>query len=304
MHQRHISQFVIGFLMVAIMALAGCQPVAPTVQPAVAQPTPEAKPTALLQSIAAPSATPQPSATTQAARAEPVLSVGGKALTMQDLQALEQISTEVEGSQYKGIRVLDVLGAGDMTADVILLAASDGYSAGVEVATLTDQCLLAYNDKGGVDAVLPGLGRGQWVREVVEISVGAAKKEAPSAMNAGEIIDSAGQTLKLDKLPQRIVVVGRGPYMSLHLLYMFPEACERLVGMEKKGSSVSDFLPLVDPEFGNKQIIEQNPGPEQVAALKPDLVIMKGNMVDKLGQSLAQVGIPTLYVCWRRPSST
>lgn len=125
----------------------------------------------------------------------------------------------------------------------------------------------------------------------------------PTATSAViRVTDVAGQTLEFTQLPQRIVIVGRGPYMALHLLYMFPEGRQRLIGMEQKGKSTSDFLPLIDPDYSNKTVLATNPGPEQIAALKPDLVIMKNPMVDAMGTSLNKVGIPALYVGLETPT--
>jgi iron complex transport system substrate-binding protein len=115
-----------------------------------------------------------------------------------------------------------------------------------------------------------------------------------------KVTDAAGRTVELSKIPQRIVVVGRGPYMALHLVYMFAEGRERLVGMEKKGTSTSDFLPLVDKDFANKKVLE-SPGPEQVAALQPDLVLIKNPVIEQMGTALTQVHIPVVYLGLETP---
>jgi iron complex transport system substrate-binding protein len=124
---------------------------------------------------------------------------------------------------------------------------------------------------------------------------------SPQDTKPVRIIDATGRSVELARIPQRLVVVGIGPYMALHLLYAFPEGRQRLVGMEMKGTSTSDFLPLVDPSFRNKSVLNSNPNAEQIARLKPDLVIMRGEAVEKLGESLAQVGIPTLYLALETP---
>ncbi len=129
-----------------------------------------------------------------------------------------------------------------------------------------------------------------------------APTTAPTAVAAAPIrvTDAAGRTVTLTKIPQRIVVVGRGPYMALHLLYMFPEGRERLVGMEKKGTSTSDFLPLIDKTYGAKTVLE-SPGPEQIAALHPDLVIIKNPVIEQMGTALSQVNIPVVYLGLETP---
>mgnify|MGYP005854177357 CR=1 FL=1 len=102
-----------------------------------------------------------------------------------------------------------------------------------------------------------------------------------------EIRDAAGKTVQLDKLPERLVVVGRGPQYILHLLYMFPEGPGRLVGMEKRGRTASDFLSALSPDIESKPTLLPNPGPESIAGLHPDLVLMKGAEFSPLGEALA-----------------
>ena len=290
---------IVSFVLSFVLVMVGCAP-----QPAA---TPVPKPTTAPMS--APTAVPQSEAT------KPTLTVMGKAFTLKDLQALEQVSAEVDGKKYSGVSLQAVLKAADVQVSDIALVGSDGYSANVSVKDITAQCLLAYNANGGVDAVLPGLKKGSWVRDTVEIREGkpsdssksGAKPTAEGASNqpAGgplKLTDAAGRTVDLPKLPQRIVVVGRGPHMTLHLLYMFPEGRERLVGTEKRGATASDFLPFVDPEFANKPTLDANPNAEQVAALEPDLVIMKGIVADALAGALAQADIPVLYVNLETPA--
>jgi len=115
------------------------------------------------------------------------------------------------------------------------------------------------------------------------------------------LTDATGRAIELAKIPQRLVVVGRGPFMVLHMLYTFTEGRQRLVGVENVGTTVSDFLPLVDSSFNSKPALFKNPGVEQIAALKPDLVIMKGTMIDSKGESLEKAGIATLYLALETP---
>lgn len=120
--------------------------------------------------------------------------------------------------------------------------------------------------------------------------------------NKLSVVDATGRTVELVRLPQRLVVAGRGPFMVLHLLYTFAEGRQRLVGVENRGgTSASDFIPLVDPAFESKTILYQNPNAEQIASLNPDLVIMKGVTTDWLSESLQKVGIPTLYLALETP---
>jgi iron complex transport system substrate-binding protein len=116
-----------------------------------------------------------------------------------------------------------------------------------------------------------------------------------------KLTDAAGRVVELREIPQRLVVVGRGPFMVLHLMYAFDEGRQRLVGVENVGTTASDFLPLLDPSFNSKASLFKNPGVEQIAALRPDLVIMKGTSVDTKGESLEKTGIKTLYLALETP---
>ena len=115
------------------------------------------------------------------------------------------------------------------------------------------------------------------------------------------ITDASGKEIRLPALPQRLAVVGRGPQYLLHLLYMFPEGPDRLVGMEQRGRTASDFLTALFPGIDAKLTLLPNPGPEAVAALHPDLVLMKGSGADPLAEALAKVGIPTAFLNLETP---
>ncbi|HUU37915.1 MAG TPA: ABC transporter substrate-binding protein [Candidatus Desulfaltia sp.] len=115
------------------------------------------------------------------------------------------------------------------------------------------------------------------------------------------IVDAAGRTVRLAKPPERILVIGRGPHIILHLLYMFPEGRERLAGSVKKGKWASNFLPLVDPGFENKKMLGDSPGPEEIAALEPDLVLTRNDVSDGLAAALDKIGIPLVHLGLETP---
>jgi len=241
---------------------------------------------------------------------EPViLTVLGESFTLATLQALEQAAVTVDGTDYAGVGLGAVLEAAGSDVSDVALVASDGYAANVTVADITDECLLAYAKGGALDAVMPGMSKSTWVRGVVEIRAGKpaapAEGTTPSEPAGADdaplggpvsLVDAAGRTVELESLPRRVVVVGRGPHMALHLLYMFPEGRDRLVGTESRSATASDFLPFVDPRFEQVPTLDAHPNVEQIATLAPDLVIMKGIAEDETADALAQIDIPVLYV--------
>ena len=127
-----------------------------------------------------------------------------------------------------------------------------------------------------------------------------AAAPAAKATSAVRVTDAAGRTVELARPPQRIVVVGHGPYMALDLLYMFPGVSRRLVGVEKKGAATSDFVSLVDPAFAEKTAL-QSPGPEQIAALHPDLVLTRSRGLDQTGAALDAIRVPVVYLGLETP---
>ena len=115
-----------------------------------------------------------------------------------------------------------------------------------------------------------------------------------------EVEDALGRILSLEPLPERIVVPGKASWMVGHPLYLFPEAAERVLAMEVRKGTVSDFLDAIVPGFTDLPHLDTNSGPEQIAPLQPDAAIVKSYLKD-LGDSLELIGIPVVYVNLETP---
>ena len=123
-----------------------------------------------------------------------------------------------------------------------------------------------------------------------------------SAESAGvAFIDASGNELNLQSPPERIVIAGRASQMILHAAYLFPEAVERIVGMEQRAQRKISMLPLVDPDFDGKTQLERDAAAEQIAPLQPEAVIMKTYMAERLGDPLNQLDIPVVYMDLETP---
>ncbi len=118
-----------------------------------------------------------------------------------------------------------------------------------------------------------------------------------------QITDALGRTITFDTLPQRIVIAGKATSLLLDSFYMFPEASSRLVGYELRMQNGDAFLKIVDPDLATKTVLENNSSTEQIAALAPDLVIMKTYMRESMGPTLEALGIKILYVDMETPDS-
>lgn len=117
------------------------------------------------------------------------------------------------------------------------------------------------------------------------------------------ITDSTGHTVTLAGLPERIVIAGRATIMVQDAIFLFEEANEKVIGIEDRNQSLYAFLPMIDPSLDSKGVLESKAGPEQIAALQPDLVILKNSMVEQLGTPLETINIPVLYLDLETPDA-
>jgi iron complex transport system substrate-binding protein len=115
------------------------------------------------------------------------------------------------------------------------------------------------------------------------------------------VTDALGRSVGIPSYPERIVVAGGASLMVADALYAFETAPERTIGITRINQARGNFLPSIDPDYGEKAVLERNVGPEQVAALGPDLVILKSFMRARLGDGLELLGIPVVYVDFETP---
>jgi iron complex transport system substrate-binding protein len=83
--------------------------------------------------------------------------------------------------------------------------------------------------------------------------------------------------------------------------YLFPEAAERIVGLGNAGQGTSNFISLIDPNYAQKATLASDAGAEQIAALHPDLVILKSYLAETVGAPIEAIGIPVIYVDFETP---
>jgi len=110
------------------------------------------------------------------------------------------------------------------------------------------------------------------------------------------ITDALGRTVTFDTLPQRIVVAGKASALILDAMYMFPEAVDRVISYGKTSQTGKSFLPVIDPKLAEKTGFDNNVGAEQIAPLKPDLVVLKDYLKDSMGAPLEALGIKVVYL--------
>ncbi len=114
------------------------------------------------------------------------------------------------------------------------------------------------------------------------------------------VTDALGRQVAFDHPPERIALAGRAVTLVTDAVYLFPAARDRVVVLGQPQGS-KDFLPLIEPAVKDKLQLQVEAGPEQVAAGRPDLVILKSYMADRLGNPLESLGIPVVYVDLETP---
>ncbi len=141
--------------------------------------------------------------------------------------------------------------------------------------------------------------------EPVEPTTEQSQVEQPTVIEPAEMVatqsdptlvfsDGTGREITLPALPERIVVAGKATPYVIDTIYLFPDAAQKLTALEVRGFDTKEFLELVDPDVNVKNMLERDAGPEQIAPLQPDLVILKNISLGKLGAALEEISIPVM----------
>ncbi len=128
----------------------------------------------------------------------------------------------------------------------------------------------------------------------------------PSGEGQGEgspvtIVDALNREVTLPALPQRIVITGKALFMLADAAYLFPGAAQKIIGLGDAGQGSSNFIRLIDPDYAAKQVLERDAGAEAVAALQPDLVLLKSYLAESVGAPIEALGIPVVYIDFETP---
>lgn len=132
---------------------------------------------------------------------------------------------------------------------------------------------------------------------VFPLPSGEAQGEGTSVI----IVDALNREVVLPAPPQRIVFTGRALFMIADAAYTFPNAAEKIIGLGSTAQGSGNFIKLIDPTYDQKAILERDAGAEQIAALQPDLVIMKSFLAESVGAPIEALGIPVVYIDFETP---
>ena len=110
------------------------------------------------------------------------------------------------------------------------------------------------------------------------------------------ITDSLGRQVALPAIPERIIIAGKANFMINDAVYLFPQAPERVIALTQARQGTHQFISLLDANYEQKARFTLDSSAEEIAAAKPDLVLLKSFMQETLGNSLEQLNIPVAYV--------
>jgi iron complex transport system substrate-binding protein len=134
--------------------------------------------------------------------------------------------------------------------------------------------------------------------------VGCGQGTEPSSPGGSEpitLVDALGREVKLPEPAQRIVIAGRANFMLNDAVYAFPGAAERVSALTKATQAAQAFVSLLDPDVETKTRFMADAAAEEIAAVQPDLVLLKSYMQESLGDPLEQLGIPLVYLDFETP---
>ena len=138
---------------------------------------------------------------------------------------------------------------------------------------------------------------------VVETVAPTEQPTIPPTEGSIVVTDALGRTVEFDQLPTRIVIAGKAAFMINNAALLFPDAPGRIVAFVPSSQTSNDFATSLYPQTGNMTRLETESGPEQIAPLNPDLVILKSFLKDSLGDPIEKLGIKVVYLNLETPEA-
>lgn len=137
------------------------------------------------------------------------------------------------------------------------------------------------------------------------VFAGCSPKPAPVAEPAQSesivITDALGREVTLTEVPKRVAIVGRANLLVADAAYFFPEAKTHMGILGKGGQTGFNFLEMIDKGYADKPKFENEVSAEQLAGVKPDLVILKSYLAETIGKPIEAAGIPVVYIDLETP---
>jgi len=119
-----------------------------------------------------------------------------------------------------------------------------------------------------------------------------------------EVVDCHGRKVMLEQEPKRIVIAGRAGFMITNAAFFFKTAPDKLISYSKSLKLVNNdkFYQMVDPGFATRIFNDFETGIEELAAMKPDIILLRDFERQKYERSLDQLGIRCAFFSLEDPT--
>jgi iron complex transport system substrate-binding protein len=136
---------------------------------------------------------------------------------------------------------------------------------------------------------------------VILAAAGVWIHPAFAAPGPSPVTDALGRSLSFWNIPERIVIAGSAATALVDTVCLFPGVSQRVIGVGETDQGLGDFLTLIDRAAGAKARFTDRAAPEQLAAVRPDLVILQSSAKGQLGDALERFGVRVLYLDLESP---
>ncbi|KAF1081754.1 MAG: hypothetical protein GQF41_2094 [Candidatus Rifleibacterium amylolyticum] len=139
---------------------------------------------------------------------------------------------------------------------------------------------------------------------ILSLLVFIATSNAAIAGFPCEVVDCHGRKIVLENAPERIVIAGRAGFMITNAAFFFKTAPAKLISYSKSLKLVNNdrFYQMVDPGFATRIFNDFETGIEELAAMKPDIILLRDFERQKYERSLDQLGIRCAFFSLEDPT--
>lgn len=116
-------------------------------------------------------------------------------------------------------------------------------------------------------------------------------------------VDANGDAVALAAAPERILVAGKTALIPSDALFLFPEGRKHLLRLARVDQGMGNLFALLEPGLAAASAAGtlQNGGTEELAALRPELVIAKTAATATVIDKLRPLGIPCFAMSLETP---
>ena len=119
------------------------------------------------------------------------------------------------------------------------------------------------------------------------------------------ITDCLGREVNFAQAPGRVLIAGRAGFMITNAAFFFKTASAKLISYSKNFQlkDADRLYQMLDPKFSMRCFNDHETSIEELAAMQPDLVLVRNFERQKFERSLEQLGIPVIFFSLEDPAT-